>query len=213
MLESRIKLDIETLTMKLNLIFALLLLSSLPITAEEVADPCLKAADYKGCKEYQQQQAPGKVNVDTPNDHEYDPKSVRQQKIRGRYGRYITFTGITLNEYDGSPGRWNPGQPGRRECKTVYGFNNTSKTTTCQQVGYVAPSFTPATPGGVERKRFRYQLDCQDMTFDRKGDFSGWGNKGWLNVSEDPTAETVAERYCPVIDTLDKQNIVEDSEE
>lgn len=51
------------------------------------------------------------------------------------------------------------------------------------------------------------------MTFDRKGDFSGWGNKGWLNVSEDPTAETVAERYCPVIDTLDKQNIVEDSEE
>ena len=107
--------------MKSKLIFALLLLSSLPITAEEVADPCLKAADYKGCKEYQQQQAPRKVNVDTPNNHEYDPRSVRQQKTRGRYGRYITFTGITLNEYDGSPGRWNPGQPGRRECKTVYG--------------------------------------------------------------------------------------------
>ena len=65
MLESRIKLDIETLTMKLKLIFALLLLSSLPFIAEEVADPCLKAADYKGCKEYKQQQAPGKVNVDT----------------------------------------------------------------------------------------------------------------------------------------------------
>ena len=66
--------------MKSKLIFALLLLSSLPTTAEEVADPCLKAADYKGCKEYQQQQAPGKVNVDAPNNHEYDPKSVRQQK-------------------------------------------------------------------------------------------------------------------------------------
>ena len=199
--------------MKFHPIVAFLLLSTSTAIAKDVGDPCLKAADYKGCKEYHQQQTPGKVKVEAPNDHEYDPKSVQQQKIRGRYGRYITFTGITLNEYDGSPGRWNPGQPGRRECKTVYGFNNTSKTTTCQQVGYVAPSFTPATPGGVERRSFRYQLDCKDMTFDRKGDFSGWGNKGWMNVREDPTAQAVAERYCPVINTLDKQNVMEDSEE
>ena len=199
--------------MKFHPIVAFLLLSPSTAIAKDVGDPCLKAADYKGCKEYHQQQTPGKVKVEAPNDHEYDPKSVQQQKIRGRYGRYITFTGITLNEYDGSPGRWNPGQPGRRECKTVYGFNNTSKTTTCQQVGYVAPSFTPATPGGVERRSFRYQLDCKDMTFDRKGDFSGWGNKGWMNVREDPTAQAVAERYCPVINTLDKQFTAEDDEE
>ena len=199
--------------MKFHPIVAFLLLSPSTAIAKDVGDPCLKAADYKGCKEYHQQQTPGKVKVEAPNDHEYDPKSVQQQKIRGRYGRYITFTGITLNEYDGSPGRWNPGQPGRRECKTVYGFNNTSKTTTCQQVGYVAPSFTPATPGGVERRSFRYQLDCKDMTFDRKGDFSGWGNKGWMNVREDPTAQAVAKRYCPVINTLDKQFTAEDDEE
>ena len=179
--------------------------------AEPTADPCLKAADYKGCRDYHDEPSPGQVVVDKPNDHEYRPESIQQQLVRGRYGRYLTFTGITLNAYEGTPARWNPGQPGTMQCNTVYGFNNKSKTTTCKQVGYVAPSYTPAKPGGVERRSFRYQLDCDDMTFDRKGDFSGFGNKGWLNVGDDPTAQAVADRYCPIIETLAKQEIEDES--
>ena len=49
------------------------------------------------------------------------------------------------------------------------------------------------------------------MTFDRKGDFSGFGNKGWLNVGDDPTAQAVADRYCPIIETLAKQEIGDES--
>ena len=71
-------------------------------------------------------------------------------------------------------------------------------------MGYVAPRYNPGTHGGVERRSFRYQLDCKDLTFDSKGDFDGFGNKGWMNVSEDPTAMAVADRYCPTIDSVPK---------
>jgi len=179
--------------------------------AQPTVDPCLKATDYKGCRDYHDERSPGQVVVDKPNDHEYRPESIQQQKVRGRYGRYLTFTGITLNAYEGTPAQWNPGQSGTKQCNTVYGYNNKSKTTTCKQVGYVAPSYTPATPGGVERRSFRYQLDCDDMTFDRKGDFSGFGNKGWLNVDDDPTAKAVADRYCPIIETLNQQETEDES--
>ena len=146
----------------------------------------------------------------TTGDHNYKPSSVRQMKVRGSYGRYISFVGTTLNEYAGKPASYNPGMPGRKVCNTTYGFNKQTKTTTCQQVGYVAPSYTPGTPGGVERRSFRYQLDCKDLTFDRKGDFSGFGNKGWMGVDNDPTAQAVADRYCSAIDSLPKEGGDED---
>ena len=49
------------------------------------------------------------------------------------------------------------------------------------------------------------------MTFDRKGDFSGFGNKGWLNVDDDLTAKAVANRYCPIKETLNKQETEDES--
>ena len=70
----------------------------------------------------------------------------------------------------------------------------------------MAPSYTPGTPGGVERRSFRYQLDCKDLTFDRKGDFSGFGNKGWMGVDIDPTAQAVADRYCSATHNLPKES-------
>ena len=192
-----------------RLLFGVIALIAAPCLAQAEDDPCLKAVDYKGCKEYQSGQTfektSGNVEVNAKSDHNYRPSSVRQQKVRGSYGRYISFVGTTLNEYAGTPARYNPGSPGRRVCNTTYGFNNQNKTTTCQQVGYVAPSYTPGTPGGVERRSFRYQLDCKDLTFDRKGDTSGFGNKGWMGVDNDPTAQAVADRYCTAIDSVPKQ--------
>ena len=173
-------------------------------------DQCLNAADYKGCMEFhsgtgnEKGTATGTVNVDTPSDYNYKERSIKQLKIRGSYGRYITFIGRTNNVYSGSSGYYNPGSPGRQVCNTYVNPHGDGGTTNCKTVGYVAPSYTPGTPGGTENRNFRYQLDCKDMTFDRKGDFSGFGNKGWMGVQDDPTAQAVANKYCPIIDSLPK---------
>ena len=196
--------------MSWRLLFGVIALIATPSLAQTEDDPCLKARDYKGCKEYQSDQTvettTGSVEVKPHSDYDYKPSSVRQMKVRGSYGRYISFVGTTLNEYAGKPASYNPGMPGRKVCNTTYGFNKQTKTTTCQQVGYVAPSYTPGTPGGVERRSFRYQLDCKDLTFDRKGDFSGFGNKGWMGVDNDPTAQAVADRYCSTTHNLPKES-------
>ena len=196
--------------MNWRLLIGVIALIATPCMAQAEDDPCLKAADYKGCKEYQSgqnfEQTSGNVEVKTTGDHNYKPSSVRQMKVRDSYGRYISFVGTTLNEYAGKPASYNPGMPGRKVCNTTYGFNKQTQTTTCQQVGYVAPSYTPGTPGGVERRSFRYQLDCKDLTFDRKGDFSGFGNKGWMGVDNDPTAQAVADRYCSTTHNLPKES-------
>ena len=188
-------------------------------TDDEASDRCLNAADYKGCMEYHDSKGSSPttqdkvdVEVTAPSDHNYRASSVRQQKIRGAYGRYLTFVGTTLNEYAGSPSSYNPGSPGRRVCDTTISPNGLTKTTNCRQVGYVAPSYNPGRKGGVERRSFRYQLDCKDLTFDRKGDYSGFGNKGWMKVSTDPTAQAVADRYCATIDSVPKQGGDDDDE-
>ena len=152
------------------------------------------------------------VTVESPSRYSYEENSVRQQKIRGQYGRYITFTGRTINSWEGTPDFYNPGYQGSFNCSTygniygyTYGQSTYGQSTTCSRSGYVPPSYIPGTSGGTENKTFRYQLDCRDMTFDRKGDRSqAGGAKGWMNVFEDPTAQAVADRYCPIISTLPK---------
>ena len=196
------------------LLSGMIALIATPYLAQADADPCLHALYYKCCKEFHSGQTAyktsGNVEVRSKSDYHYRPNSVRQQKVRGSYGRYISFVGTTLNEYAGTPASYNPGMPGKKVCTTSYGFNNYNVTTTCQQVGYVAPRYNPGTPGGVERRSFRYQLDCKDLTFDRKGDFDGFGNKGWMGVDSDQTAKAVADVYCSAIESLPKEGNEED---
>ena len=105
-----------------------------------------------------------------------------QLKIRGSYGRYITFIGKTVNEYAGTSGYTTPGSPGTVNCYTT-GYGGTSGYTTCQRTGYVAQLCTWH-PGGVQNRSYRYELDCQDMTFDRKGDYAGGiSNKGGMKLT------------------------------
>lgn len=79
------------------------------------AEMLLQAVDYKGCKKFQSDQTAHKTSVDvevrSQSDYNYKPNSLRQQKVRGSYGRYIRFVGTTLNEYAGTPARCNPGMP------------------------------------------------------------------------------------------------------
>tara|TARA_B100000674_G_scaffold96798_1_gene69469 strand:+ start:542 stop:1687 length:1146 start_codon:yes stop_codon:yes gene_type:complete len=173
-------------------------------------DECINAADYKGCMEYhsgpstESGSEPGTVNVAQPDPYNYDPDSVMQLKIRGSYGRYLTFIGKTVNTYTGTSGYMTPGSPGSVSCTTSPGFGAYSSSyTTCRRSGYVAPTYVPGTPGGVQNRKYRYELDCQDMTFDRKGDYAGGvANKGWMSVDNDPTAQAVANKYCSRIHSL-----------
>ena len=141
----------------------------------------------------------GTVNVRRPSQYSYEDSTVRQLKIRGKYGRYITFVGRSTNSWHGTPGYYNPGSEGSVSCYS-YGYS-----TTCNRVGYVAPSYTPGTRGGSSNRHYRYDLDCKDGTFDRKGDHAqGIRKKGWMSVLEDPTALAVARKYCPIISSLPK---------
>ena len=181
--------------------------------AEKNTDFCLKAKDFEGCirtlgsseKLMQQDSTPlqnttnssqqkeastNKVRVAAPDPYFYEKDSVAQMLVRGSYGRYITFIGKTNNSYAGTAG-----SPGTLNCTTINGF------TSCNRTGYIA-----AQSGGVQSGRFRYELDCQDRTYNIKGDLrsaSGW-KRGWMSVETDPVAEQVASDYCHRISTLPK---------
>ena len=133
------------------------------------------------------------VPVTPPPTYSYEAHTVRQMEVRGQFGRYITFIGKTVNTYEATSGHYNPGSPGYVSC--VAGI--------CRRIGYIAPRYTPGTPGGTQERNFTYELDCVDMTFDRKGDRAGGiYNRGWMPVGNDPTASEVARIYCPKISTL-----------
>ena len=184
-----------------------------PLSAVAEIDPelhklCIDAKDYKGCIEARTEPSPevesneNEAEVREPSTYNYEKDSVRQLKIRGKYGRYITFIGRTANTYSGTSGSYSPGSRGTLNCST-YG-SSTYATTNCYRTGYAAPSYTPGRPGGTQYQRFRYELDCQDQTYNIKGDLSSAGGfkKGWMHVSNDPVASVVSRKYCPIIDNL-----------
>ena len=136
----------------------------------------------------------------------YLEDSIQQVFIRGNYGRYISFAGRSTNSYAGSSSYIIPGKPGYINCEqgssgSILGWTSGGS---CYGESGTDPLVIPGQPGGTQEGIFPYLLDCQDKTFDRKGDMSraGGGKKGWIDISEDPVAAYVADAYCPIIQTL-----------
>ena len=137
--------------------------------------------------------------------------SVQQLKIRGEYGRYITFIGTTENSYSG---KTFSAKPGYIDCEWggsgSSSYNKNSGSGSWSTDGYCyGKEGTPerVIPDGIEVRRFRYELDCVDGTFDRKGDKADYADnsrKGWMGVMKDPTAFMAAKNYCPFIENLPK---------
>ena len=50
--------------------------------------------------------------------------------------------------------------------------------------------------GGTKTLEFEYTLSCKNRDFDRKGDANYVYEYGWQPVSNDPTAQAVADKYC-----------------
>jgi len=141
----------------------------------------------------------------------YRESSIRQAYIKGEYGRYISFVGRSESGYTGSSGVIIPGEEGYIDCGYIGTGNKFGWATGggCYGKSGTAPLYIPGQPGGLQKGVFFYILDCKDKTFDRKGDISSisGGRKGWMDISEDPVAASVADIYCPVIDTIPKVGI------
>ena len=119
------------------------------------------------------------INKQEPDNYGIKESTIRQEKIRGEYGRYISFMGRSKNRYEGSV------------TENFWGGYSTI-------------------PGGTEVGMFKYMLDCEDKTFDRKGDKMNAAAlimKGWSDVSNDLTATYAAEYYCPRITRFKKKQI------
>jgi len=143
-------------------------------------------------------------DVEIADGYTYRKSSIKQLKIRNRYGRYLTFWGRSTNDFAGTAGFYSPGSPGTINCSTN-SFGSTA-TTNCNRTGYIAPSYSPGTQGGTQKRWFEYQLDCNERSFNRKGDISaGAFKKGWQDVYYDKTAGAVADKYCAEINTLPYQ--------
>ncbi|MDC3048406.1 hypothetical protein OA162_01700 [Synechococcus sp. AH-736-A19] len=166
---------------------------------------CSDVKDYAGCvrtltqTENSNDGNENEITVSAPKEYSYDKDSIRQYLVRKKFGRYLVFTGRTLNEYSGTSGYYNPGSSGTINCTST--GNSYSINTSCSEIGGIDPTYIPPTRGGTQRNKFWYELDCQDKTFDRKGDLktSGGFKKGWMHISQDPVAEQVAKKYCPII--------------
>ena len=160
-----------------RLLLPLIAALALPAAVQSGVDPevhklCKDVKDYMGCVK-SQSEGIGDGNVKAPSSYKYEEDSVVQWQVRGKYGRYLSFSGRTIY-YD-------PGTSGYCSINKYGG------------------SCTPGTPGGNRNENFRYQLDCRDRTFNRDGD-----EYNWMGIREDPVAETVANKYCPIINTLKK---------
>ena len=120
------------------------------------------------------------IRVEEPDRYSYEDKSVMQLEVRGKYGRYLRFKGRSPVFYDATP-------PSAPSC--TRNWNSTRVNCTA---GY------PGSPARYRSKNWTYRLDCQDKTFDRDNE------DDWEYVDEDPVAKTVANKYCPIINTLKK---------
>ena len=136
------------------------------------------------------------IKVKLPPDYSFERDTIRQLKIRGKYGRYLTFLGRTKVPYKGTDSYTIGGGMGNTTC---YG-------STCSTY-YTPPTTIPGTSGGIQHRTFEYELDCIDLTFNRIGDkhTAGGGNYGWMSVDRDPVASEVSKRFCPKINSLPKK--------
>ena len=132
------------------------------------------------------------IVVPTPARFSYESETVKQLKIRGGYGRYLTFRGRTDNEYEGTDGYYESEGKSYSEC-------DEGECTTFWE----PPTYIEGTEGGIENKTYVYELDCRDKTFNRIGDRTGTGlKKGWMKTIEDPVAIAVEKKYCNIINSL-----------
>ena len=137
------------------------------------------------------------VRVEGPSTYTYRDDTLANLRIRGSYGRYLRFIGRAPVQ---KSGYWLPGSPGGETCTFTPGFSwkggSREPTRNCSTSGGTSASYIP--PSTIHQE-WDYEIDCLEKTFDRRGD-----ELAWMNINNDPVANTVFRKYCPKINTLTK---------
>ena len=181
----------------------------------EVAEFCLKAADFAGCvKAMTTKSVEKKINKSTKRNFTrddglnivFDPKTVVAKKIRGEYGRYLEFN-YRINYYQGSTyipkTQITPDTVTTNTYGTINSYGGGAGSYSGNSYSTITPGATIGgftIPGGMRSKVWQVTLDCQDYTADWKGDMQGWrelrGAKKDTQISTDMAVE-IADEYCP----------------
>ena len=134
-------------------------------------------------------------NTVTEPIYGWNPSTVRQKNSSGRY---ILFTGFTTITIHAKPERIiDAGNQGTIVCPNRHPvpydeYYASHMPSDCKIYDHRDPVIEPAEPERLEKKNYRYEIDCLDRTFDRKND-----RKPWMHVDADPTAEAAANALCP----------------
>ena len=183
----------------------------------KIRKACLPAADFEGCvnayanpKEKKKkldflgmEPIPGwKVIENRPENYirYFDDKNIRKVKVRGLYGRYITYDYVTrwFQEYiPGTSGFSTTIGSGTTNC---YGYGSSMSCTTTPPAVMNIPGRS-AVPSGVRQEKTKVIIDCLERE-------AKWipGNKKWGSIEGKGITQPIADENCSKIQSLEASN-------
>jgi hypothetical protein len=219
---------------------------ALPVQAQvdpEVRKACLAAADFEGCVRAYAQPAEKKQQLDflgmelIPGWEVYedrannfvmyfDDKNVRKVKVRGVYGRYITFDYVTryFQEYiPGTSGYSTTIGSGTTNCYgsgfgsgygygygSGFGYNsgyNSSANCITTPPATINIPGTSATPSGVRQYKTKIIIDCLERKAKDIFITKGYSkNRKWKSIEGKGITQPIADLNCSKIQSLEASN-------
>lgn len=200
----------------------ILVLLTIPSNVKSEIDPavrkaCLPAADFEGCVNAYTNPKEKKKKLDflgmepipgwkfQENRAEnfiryFDDKNIRKVKVRGIYGRYITYDYVTryFQEYiPGTSGSSTTIGSGTTNC---YGYGSSMTCTTTPPAVINIPGRS-AVPSGVRQLKTQVIIDCLERE-------AKWipGNKKWDSIEGKGITQPIADENCSKIQSLNASN-------
>lgn len=134
------------------------------------------------------------VFVEGAQGGSYESSTIRQAQVGHEWGRYIVFDGTSVNY------RYGLGGMPRQE----YSFCSKGQ---CFSLPTPSYSMTLGLRAYKGMDANTYEIDCLYRTYARVPSVPGsnpYFFRFGTSVADDPIALAVADRYCPVIDTLER---------
>ena len=194
----------------------------LPTAVKGEIDPkvrkaCLPAADFEGCvnaytnpKEKKRkldflgmEPIPGwRVVEDRPDNTIWyaNHKDVRKVKVRGLYGRYITYEYVARFYQDYVPGRSGSSTTIGSGTTNCYGYGSSMSCTTTPPATINIPG-RASTPAGVRQNKRTVMIDCLERQ-------AKWipGDKKWDSFEGKKVTQPIADENCSKVDSLKVSN-------
>ena len=128
-------------------------------------------------------------------------KDVRKVKVRGLYGRYITYKYVIRFYQDYIPGRSGSSTTIGSGTTNCYGYGSSLSCTTTPPAVINIPG-TASTPAGVRQIKQTVMIDC----LERQAKWITSDNKKWRSIEGKKTTQPIADENCSRIDSLKVSN-------